>query len=30
MIILTALMTLIINVPFIEEMLIIVYNGKKD
>jgi preprotein translocase subunit SecD len=30
MIILTALMTIFINVPFIEEMLETVYRGKKD
>jgi hypothetical protein len=30
MIILTALLTLLLNVPFIQEMLEIVYSGKKD
>jgi preprotein translocase subunit SecD len=30
MIILTALLTLCLNVPFIEDMLEIVYRGKKD
>jgi hypothetical protein len=30
MIILTALLTLLINVPFIEDMLEVVYRNKKD